>query len=205
MSFFDEFMVGMEQYDPRFPFGTRTSPPPIPIIPTPAKFKEKKRWIFEYDFCYISPDQKIAYYGAVTLQEGSYIWFQALRVYLDKEKRYPVELSLDAMFQNVAYEVEGEQVTLAESLENLEVGEEISWLVYGFYQRPDALGDVLLNLEILVPNSYKDFLSCKIKPTKLKNGSNFKVLFSLKKPAVFPKPPYVTFGIKGKGRRSGTS
>ena len=204
MTFVDDFFVGVEQYRPDFPFGTRTCIP-IPVIrEAPKGLIKKKRWEFTYDFYFVRGVRCDVYVGSQVLEAGSYTWHNCLKFYLDKEMRYPVELTLDAMLQNATFEVSGESMSLKEALENLESGETFSWLVYGEYKHP--FGDTILDLEILVPDAMKDLLTCKIKmPHPLKSGSKLKLLFTLTKSEAMPKLPYVQFGCKGRGRRSGES
>jgi hypothetical protein len=171
---------------------------PVPIIEVPKGIVTKKKWVFEYSFLYTTTEKSV-HVGSKVLEEGAYVWFNALNFFMDKELKYPIELSLNAMLENLTYEVDGENIVLREIVENLAVGELFSWIIHGSFIHP--LGDSLTKLEILTP----EFLTCKIKmPFSLKSGSKFKVLFTLKKPKVF-KPPYASFGIKGKGRRNGTS
>jgi hypothetical protein len=142
---------------------------PVPIIEVPKGIVTKKKWVFEYSFLYTTTEKSVHVCSKV-LEEGAYVWFNALNFFMDKELKYPIELSLNAMLENLTYEVDGENIVLREIVENLAVGELFSWIIHG----------------------------------SLKSGSKFKVLFTLKKPKVF-KPPYASFGIKGKGRRNGTS
>jgi hypothetical protein len=197
MTFFDDLFCGMEQYRPDYPFGT-PMPLVIPVIPTPKGLVEKKKWIFEYSFLYTTTEKSV-YIGKQVLEEGSYVWHNALKFFMDKELKFPIEMSLNAMLENLTYEVDGENIQLKEIVENLEVGKRFSWVLYGSFIHP--LNDVLTELEILTP----DFLTCKLKMSHpLKSGGKFKVLFTLTKTEAL-KPPYVAFGIKGRGKRTGTS
>jgi hypothetical protein len=196
-------MVGIEQYRVDFPFGSRAPIVPIPIIPTPTKglIIKKKHCVFEYSFLYTTAEKSV-HIGSQVLENGSFIWANCLFTFMDLAQKYPIELSLNAMLENLVFEVDEETLQLKEIIENLEIEEQFSWVLYGKYQRPDNLGDILTNLEIL--SAYdKDFLQVKIKPSTLKDGDSFKVLFTLKKPAQFPLPPYAPFGISGHGIRTG--
>ena len=206
MTFFDDLGVGIEQYRRDFPYGTATSVVLIPVIKEVPKGLAKKRkpWTFEYDFYFVRGVRCDVYVGSQVLEAGAYTWYQCLKFSLEKTLKYPVELSLQAMMDNVTYEVDGEHITLKEALENLEVGESFSWIIYGSFVHP--LGDTLTELEILIPDAMKDLLTCKIKmPHPLKSGSKLKLLFTLTKSEAMPKLPYVQFGCKGRGRRSGES
>lgn len=209
MSFFDDLMSsGLEQYHPEYPYG----PTPIPVIPptptptpTPTKgIVTKKKWVFEYSFIY-SPTEKAVFVGSKVLEFGSFTWHNAMTFFMDLERRFPVEMSLTAMLETLSFEVDNYNVSLKECLENLQLGESFAWVLYGSYKHP--LGDTISDLEILVPDALKSFLTCKVKPTKLRDGSNFKVLFTFTKTKEFLtlKPPYAGFGVKGTGKRMGES
>lgn len=196
MTFFDPFMVGIEQYRPDFPWGCKM---PFPVKGHFIPVKDRKIWIFEYDFYYMHTDRKYyVYVGEKTLEEGSYQWFNAFHWYLDPELRYRVTLSLNAMLENVTVNVKEENHTLKELLESVPENFVFRWLIYGQYNHP--LKDEILNWEILTDRF--PFLKATVKPTQLKTGDKFKILFELTKPSL-AFDPKVSFGIKGRARRSG--
>jgi hypothetical protein len=153
------------------------------------------------------------YVGQKVLEEGSYIWHNCLKWFLDPERRYPVELNLDAMFQNIVFEVNGDKLTLFDVIANLENGETFSWLIYATFNSP--LGDSMLEMEILPNSDIEGVISVKInkqisEQKPLKSGDNFKILVTFSKNKSWEEflkkeRPIVSFGLKGKGRRTGTS
>jgi hypothetical protein len=153
------------------------------------------------------------YVGQKVKEEGAFIWHNALRFYLDPERRFPIEFNLNSMFNFLAYEINGEKLTLPQIIQTLEEGEKFSWVIYGEFRHP--IGDQMLSMEILPNPDIAGFISVKInkkitEKTPLKSGSNFKVLFSFTKNQYWEQflkkdRPIVSFGMKGRGRRSGTS
>jgi hypothetical protein len=151
----------------------------------------------------------LSYTGSKVLEEGSFLFHNCLRFYLDKNLRYPVRLSLNDMFTNVQYHVEGKgNISLLGALSLLEDKETFNWVIYGQYV--NTLGDVITKIEVVPSEDMKGFVNCKVSKQKLKSGDKFKILFSFKMCKAFEeflkKPKAnVAFGVSGKAQRSGTS
>lgn len=117
------------------------------------------------------------------------------------------------MFQNIVFEVKGEKLTLPIIIATLSENETFSWLIYATFNSP--LGDSMLEMQILPNPDIEGFISVKInkkitEKTPLKSGSDFKVLFTFTKNEAWEQflkkeRPIVSFGMKGRGRRTGTS
>ena len=151
--------------------------------------------------------------GSKVKEEGAYIWYNALKWFLDPERRYPIELNLTAMFQFLTYEVNGEKLTLPQIMQTLEDGEKFSWVIYGEFRHP--IGDQMLEMEVIPNPDIAGFLTVKInkqisEQKPLKSGSDFKLLFTFTKNQHWEQflkkdKPLASFGMKGKGRRMGIS
>jgi hypothetical protein len=147
------------------------------------------------------------YVGQKVLEEGSFLFHNCLKFYLDKNLRYPVRLSLNDMLPNIQFEVEGKTLTLFDVIGTLEKDQSFKWLIYGQYQRIDNLNDEITEMEIIPSDDMKGFITTKVSRLPLKNGSRFKVLFTLtrndafEKFMEFSKPQNVAFGIKGRAQR----
>jgi hypothetical protein len=150
--------------------------------------------------------------GSKVKEEGAYIWYNALKWYLDPERRYPIELNLNAMFQFLNYEVNGDKLTLPQIIQTLKEGEKFSWVIYGEFKHP--IGDMMLEMEVIPHDDIANFIDVKLpkitEKKPLKTPSNFKILFTFTKNEAWTQflrkeRPLVSFGMKGKGRRSGFS
>jgi len=215
MTFFDGLGVGIEQYRVDFPFGTSTCYLPIPIIVQLPKglAKERKPWVFEYSFYWLSNDDKKVFIGEKVLEFGDYIFANCLKFYVDPELKYPATPDWGPMLWQVIFEINDENLSLKDMIATLDMNENAKWLLHGQFTHP--LNDTITELEILIPEMFKGFLKIELKPNHLENGDTFKLLFTFTKndaylgfcKAIEEKKllRYESFGIRGKGRRSGES
>ena len=147
----------------------------------------------------------MSFTGQKVLEEGSFLFYNCLKFYLDKELKYPVRLSLNDMLPNVQFE----HANLLSMIANLEEGETFSWLIYGSYQRIDGLNDTITEMEIIPSKDMAGFIQTKVSKLPLKVGSKFKILFTFTMNDAFEeflkKPKAnVAFGIVGRAQRKMT-
>lgn len=155
------------------------------------------------------------YVGEKVLEEGAYTTYNALKYFFDKERKYPyrIPLGFNEMLESLTFEIHGEKLTLPQIIANLETGETFSWIIYASFNHP--LNESMLELEILPSPDMAGFLTVKINPQiseqkPLKTPSNFKLLVTFTKNSAWEEflkrgKNNVAFGIRGKGRRTGTS
>ena len=150
----------------------------------------------------------MSYVGQKVKEEGSYLFHNCLKFYLDKELRYPVRLSLNDMLPNVRYEMEGiGKMGLLGALANLDDGETFNWVIYGQYVNPN--NDVIIKLEVAPSKDMENFITVKVSRLPLKSGDKFKVLFTFTNNSYVDKffnnpKANAAFSIMGKGQRKGT-
>jgi len=134
------------------------------------------------------------FYGKETIDTGAYVWANCIKLFIDKEHKYPIRSTLNDIWKLLTFEIPDKNGTvevlgIPDCIADLEKDETFSWLVYGEFRSPNI--EELTISGITLRGLCTEFLTCEVKPKKkiLRNGDSFKLLFTFRNNAAWQKLP----------------